>query len=191
MKPNLAISFFITLLLTSCGTSKQTYSQKDVIKVLNSELDRNVFHYKNDKVYLKFESDDVLLNYVEEVQNGEYEFDLKNKIGEEVYNCIFKENKNQYYKEQSNGNKIKNSNLTLPKNVIFVKPNSSSEESSPIQEYSKYYIYLSNPLITKNGMYSIIYYANGMKNGMTGGISIYIKGNDEWKLYRTINEWVE
>ena len=168
--------------------------------IINKEILRLNETYKNDKVYLDFNLNKYLIDFLEEkkVSNVVYsEFNNFNgNLSLDEIKIIFSDKSVKLLIEQIKTSNLKTEKLSLPKNINISntkkeKSNIGNDGLKAIEFMSKKRIFLSKPAVTKDGAYSLVAYSTGTKDSMSGGIHIYKKTNNNWKFYTSVDGWIE
>jgi hypothetical protein len=185
---NLAIKVLVSIsLIYSCSTRKQKLSY-EVNEIINQELTRNISQIGSQKVYLKFNLNDYMSEFLIDTQkNLNNNATLENRIGKEIFELVFNLDQFNYLLEQTKGNN-NYTNLKFKSNIIY---KNVTDDEEVIEVLSRANIFLSKPIFTKSKKYSLIAFSNGLEGEMQGGISIYRKDADDWKFVTTISNWIE
>jgi hypothetical protein len=86
--------------------------------------------------------------------------------------------------------------LKLPNNFILnntlkEKENVGNDGLKSANYFTKKRLFLSKPVFTSNGNYSLIAFSYGAINSASGGVHVYKKINGKWKFYTELNGWIE
>ena len=183
----------------SCATAQKLENDNESLKeIIRLELDSLSKLARKEKVFLSSEYN----NYAFEEFINELKFDEQNYKShiltrqfslerDEFYN-LFNINQISNYKKQLNSDLKRDSVISSVDIEMFdyskEKYDELNNNKNLKENFGKFIITLSQPVMTEDTKYGLIYYYHGnyrMDNGI-GGISIYKKENDKWKIYKRL-----
>lgn len=188
----------------SCATAQKLESDNEYYReIIRQELVSLSKLAKKEKVFLSSKNNNAAF---EELIN-EQKFDEKSykshiltrqySLEKKEFQNLFNNNQINNYKNQLNED-LKLKHLINSSDIKFFdyeneKNDEKNNNKSLKENFGKFIITLSQPVITEDTKYGLIYYHYSnyrMDNGI-GGISIYKRLHDEWKIHKRLTLSIE
>ncbi|WP_040280617.1 hypothetical protein [Psychroserpens damuponensis] len=181
---------FLIFICCACNTSKQNISS-DSYTIIETQVKRSFALYEKE-TELNFDKNSYLDAYINQIDTDNFKKSaLRNKLGDSLFKMIFNNNGIKYLKNIENQEDIDVSKLSFNDKIKLVTKTKVENEDLSFLNNSKIIISLSLPRFTSNNKYCFIAFSHGQKGAMQGGVNLYVRDNEDWKFYKTVDSWIE